>query len=94
MVEVQPNNEDENFDDGIYQLVLERINEKQVIKDRDHPLPNDVPHMAIAITKGTAEANRVVDLWNQNWGGDTACSYHLKLPQALKEERMQRIRSN
>lgn len=93
-LEGQPNDENENYEDGIYQLVLARINEKQVIKDRDHPLPNNVPHMAMAITKGTAEADRVVDLWNKNWGGDTAFSYHSKLPPALKEERMQRIRSN
>ena len=93
-LERQPNDENENYEGGIYQLVLERINEKQVIKDRDNPLPNDVPHMAIAITKDTAEADRVVELWNQNWGGDTAFSYHSKLPQALKQERMQRIRNN
>lgn len=93
-LERQPNDENENDEDGIYQLVLARINEKQLIKNRDHPFPNNVPHMAMAITRDTTEAERVVDLWNQNCGEDTAFSYHSKLPQAVKEERMQRIRSN
>lgn len=87
-LERQPNDENENYEAGIYQLVLARINEKQLIKNRDHPFPNNVPHMAMAITRDTTEADRVVDLWNQNRGEDTAFSYHSKLPQAEKEERM------
>ena len=94
ILERQPNDENENYEDGIYQLVLARINEKQLIKNRDHPFPNNVPHMAMAITRDTTEAERVVDLWNQNCGEDTAFSYHSKLPPAVKEERMLRIRSN
>lgn len=94
ILKVRPNDENGDFDARIYQLVLERVNEKQEIKNRDHPFPNDVGHMAMAITKVVAEADRVVDLWNQNWGEDTAFSYHSKLLPALKEERMQRIRNN
>ena len=94
VLEGPPNDENENYEEGIYQLVLARINEKQVIKNRDHPLPNDVPHMAMAITGNIAAADRVVDLWNQTWGEDTAFSYHSDLLPALKRELMQRIRSN
>ncbi|XP_068756901.1 putative DNA repair helicase RadD [Montipora capricornis] len=94
-LQIKPNH-DENgdFEAGIYQLVLGRVNEKQEIKNRDHRLPDNIPHMAMAITKNIFEADRVVDLWNENWGKDSALSYHSKLPQAVRDERMQRIRRN
>ena len=94
VLEVQPNNENADSEAEIYRLILQKVNEKQEIKNRDHPFPNNVRHMAMAITKNIAEAEKVVDLWNQNWGEDSAFSYHSDLPQALKEERMRRIRGN
>lgn len=93
-LERQPNDGNENNEAGIYQQVLTRINEKQELKNRDNPFPNKVPHMAMAITKNTTEAERVVDLWNQNYGRDTAFSYHSRLPPAVREERMRRIKRN
>lgn len=93
-LERQPNDGNENNEAGIYQQVLTRINEKQELKNKDHPFPNKVPHMAMAITKNTTEAERVVDLWNQNYGRDTAFSYHSRLPPAVRDERMRRIKRN
>lgn len=94
-LEIQPNHENGDLEEaGFYQLVLRRVNEKQVIKNRDHRLPDDIPHMAMAITRNTFEADRVVDLWNENWGEESALSYHSKLPQAERDKRMQKITSN
>jgi len=72
--------------------VLEKVNEIQEIKDIVHPLPNNVPHMAIAITKNTDCADRVVQLWNNRWGNGTAFAYHSKASD--RQELMQTLKNN
>ena len=90
----QPNREKEPSEDDIYRQVLKGVNEKQQIKNGAHPFPNGIPHMAMAITKDTDEAKKVVNLWNDTWGESSALSYYSALSKEEKRKRMERIRSN
>ncbi|XP_067023777.1 uncharacterized protein [Acropora muricata] len=94
LLRFQPNRENEVSEDEIYRQVLERVNQKQQNKNRAHPLPNNIPHMAMAITKTTKEAARVENLWNEAWGEGSALSYYSELSDNEKKQRMGRIRNN
>lgn len=78
----------------VYKLVLRRVWEKQEEKNATQPLPNNTPHMAMAIAKDTAEANEVEDLWNTLFGDETAIAYHYQLPIKERLKRMQRLKDN
>ena len=78
----------------VYKSVLRRVWEKQEEKNATQPLPNNTPHMAMAIAKDTAEANEVEDLWNTLFGDETAIAYHHQLPPKKRLKRMQRLKDN
>lgn len=78
----------------VYKSVLRRVWEKQEKKNATQPLPNNTPHMAIAIAKDTTEANQVEDLWNTLFGDETAIAYHYQLPTKERLKRMQRLKDN
>lgn len=78
----------------VYKSVLRKVWEKQEKKKATQPLPNDTPHMAMAIAKDTAEANEVEDLWNTLFGDETAIAYHYQLPTKERLKRMQRLKDN
>lgn len=82
--------------DSIFQLILERVKSLQDEKNRAHPLPDNLNHIAIAITNNIKEAKQVADRWNELWDSpDSAIAYHSKLePEPFKRRRMQQIRSN
>ena len=48
--------------------ILERVKAIQQAKDRETPLPDNIPHMAIAITKNIAYAEQVSYMWDYHWG--------------------------
>ena len=78
----------------VYKSVLRKVWEKQEKKKTTQPLPNDTPHMAMAIAKDTAEADEVEDLWNTLFGDETAIAYHYQLPTKERLKRMQRLKDN
>ena len=78
----------------IFPVVLERVKEIQERKDRENPLPNNAPHMAIAITKDIDLAKIAVEAWNTRWGNDSAFAYHSKLASGEQRRLMRRIRRN
>ena len=89
------NNGEQDLQQQTIQVVLEEVREKQVSKDRYHPLPGNVPHMAIAITKNTEQADKVVDMWKKLTGNASgAFAYHSKVPKYELQERKKRIRRN
>ena len=44
---------------SVFMAILERVRALQDLKNAYQPLPNNIPHMAIAIAKDTMEANQV-----------------------------------
>ena len=87
-------NSEESEEEGIYPAVLEKIEELQEIKNRDHPLPNNHPHMAIAITKQKKEADKVVEKWNALCGKGSAIAYYSKLSSRKLITMMGRIKDD
>ncbi|XP_078377695.1 uncharacterized protein LOC144660840 [Oculina patagonica] len=80
---------------SIFTLILERVKSIQQKKDQQHPLPDNIPHMAIAITKNIAFAEQVRDLWNKNCGSpNSAIAYHSDVPKKAKLAMMQVIKTN
>lgn len=49
---------------NIFSNILERVKAIQQSKDRENPLPDNIPHMAIAITKNIAYAEQVSYMWD------------------------------
>lgn len=71
----------------------------QQTKNQKTPLPGNIPHMAIAITKNIAHAEQVRDMWNEMWknrGGNphSAIAYHSDVPKGTKMAMMQAIKNN
>ena len=52
----------------LYQLLLQEVKTIQEGKNHENPLPGNIPHMAIAITKNISEAKEVAKIWNELWG--------------------------
>lgn len=79
-----------------FQLILGAVKSIQDDKDLTNPLPDGIPHMAIAITKNIAYAEQVADLWNNNWGNPgSAIAYHSDVrPKSVKNAMMQVIKTN
>lgn len=79
----------------IYALILERVKEIQERKDAENPLPDGVPHMAIAIAKETAYADDVAKIAEQFWGtSGTVIAYHSDVPNRRRKTMMEAIRNN
>lgn len=78
----------------IYSIVLKVVRRTQKEKNRVLPLPNNIPHMAIAITKDTRQANQVQQLWNTQCKDDSAVVYHSQLTVGELGRIMTRIKNN
>ena len=74
--------------------ILERVRALQDLKNAYQPLPNNIPHMAIAIAKDTMEANQVEQLWNTRWGDASTIAYHSQVGAFELRQRMQRLKTN
>ena len=74
--------------------ILDRVRALQDLKNANQPLPNNIPHMAIAIAKDTMEANQVEQLWNTRWGDASAIAYHSQVGAFELQNRMQRLKNN
>ena len=80
---------------NIFSNILERVKAIQQSKDRENPLPDNIPHMAIAITKNIAYAEQVRYMWDYHWGNHgMAIAYHSDLPKKTKLAMMEAIQSN
>jgi len=80
---------------NIFSIILERVKSIQQSKDRETPLPDNIPHMAIAITKNIAYAEDVRQMWDDHWGNHgMAIAYHSDLPKKTKLAMMEAIQSN
>ena len=81
---------------NIFKLILERVKSIQQAKDDENPLPDNIPHMAIAITpNNTAYAEQVAEIWNNHWGNfGGAIAYHSQVPVKAKLTMMEALRSN
>ena len=73
--------------------ILNKIHRIQQEKNQEHPLPNNIPHMAIAIATDVNEADEAATLWN-NLFGPSAIAYHSDFKKYEREEMMARIKSN
>lgn len=75
--------------------ILREIKRVQDEKNRRQPLPNNTPHMAIAIAKDIEAANEAVVLWNNQVDtSGTAIAYHGKLRSRELQDNMTEIKSN
>ena len=78
-----------------FNLILEVVRSIQANKDLENPLPDRIPHMAIAITKNINCAQTVRDLWNNHWGiPGSAIAYHSKLSKVEKKALMDQIKND
>ena len=74
-------------------LILNEIHKIQRGKNKNHPLPNRTPHIAIAIARNIDAADKAVALW-KNFFGDTAIGYHSGVRESQRERMMTRIKKN
>ena len=75
--------------------ILREIKRVQEEKNQLQPLPNNTPHMAIAIARGIQAADEAVVLWNNmDDTRGTAIAYHGKLGPRELQENMTKIKSN
>lgn len=81
---------------NIFKLILERVKSIQQAKDDENPLPDSIPHMAIAITPNNiAYAEQVAEIWNNHWGNfGGAIAYHSQVHKRPKLAMMEALRSN
>ena len=81
--------------DQSFYLILEMVKSIQENKDARNPLPHGIPHMAIAITKNIAYAEKVATMWNTDYGNPgSAIAYHSDLPKKTKNNMMEAIKAN
>ena len=76
--------------------ILEKVKFIQEKKDVTNPLPDGIPHMAIAITKNIVYAEQVAHLWNNASGNPgSAIAYHSDVqPKSLRNSMMEGIKAN
>lgn len=72
--------------------ILNEIHQIQQEKNEKHPLPNNIPHMAIAIARNVSSAKTAVALWMDRFG-DTAFFYNSTLYRR-GQQIMTRIKEN
>jgi len=79
-----------------FNLILETVKAIQEDKDSRHPLPEGIPHMAIAITRNIDCAQQVAGLWNSDWGNPgSAIAYHSNIrPKREKKAMREKIKTN
>ena len=89
--ELRQDPNDGNRDQDPTLLVLEEVKRIQDQKNEDKPLPGNVPHMAIAITRNTDDADEVAEIWNTRFGQNTAVAYHSGVRKHQLKKMKQRI---
>lgn len=80
-------------DQGAIESLLKEIDRIQREKNNSYPLPDNIPHMAIAIAKDIPSATTAVAFWNKNFG-DTAIGYHSDVRKVRRVPLMTRIKNN
>ena len=79
---------------GKFVVILQKVRSLQTEKDQNMPLPDDVPHMAMAITKDTYYADRLVDLWNILYPDAPAFAYHSNMSEPQRNIVKARLQNN
>ena len=79
---------------GRFATILREVRSLQTTKDQETPLPDDVPHMAMAITKDTNDANRLVELWNVLYPDAPAYAYHSKISEPQRKIVKAKLQNN
>ena len=81
---------------AVFLAVLEKVKELQERKNREYPLPDGVPHMAMAITKNIEDADMAAHLWNSQVDEGSGIAYHSKVDkdQPQLPELMKQIKNN
>ena len=94
-VSIGPEKAEEDTDEeAVYEEVLQKIKEIQERKNREQPLPNEVPHMAIAIVKRQHQCDKVAEKWNELCGEITAVAYHTNKSDSQQKKMMKEIEAN
>lgn len=79
----------------VWPLILEEMKTIQDHKDEATPLPDKIPHMAIAIASDVSNANRIADIAKRIWGNPGhIMAYHSQLTGREKEEMKEKIEKN
>ena len=92
--ELHRDQNDDDRDQDPTVLVQEEVKRIQEKKNEKQPLPRNVPHMAIAITNNTDDADGVVEVWNTRFDEDTAVGFHSGVRKHQLKEMMERIEGN
>ena len=80
---------------GRFTVILREVRLLQTTKDQETPLPDNVPHMAMAITRDTYYADVLVRLWNALYPDAPASVYHSGMkPKRRREEVFNQILEN
>ena len=79
---------------GRFATILREVRSLQTTKDQETPLPDNVPHMAMAITKDTNDANRLVELWNVLYPDAPAYAYHSKISEPQRKIVKAKLQNN
>ncbi|XP_029202749.2 uncharacterized protein LOC114966929 [Acropora millepora] len=80
-------------DQGAINSILNKVHQIQQEKNQEHPLPNKIPHMAMAIATNVDGANSAASLWNRRFGSG-AIAYHSEFKKHELEKMMAKIKSN
>ena len=73
--------------------ILKEIHRIQQEKNQKYPLPNKIPHMAMAIATDVDDANGAASLWNSLFGSG-AIAYHSDFKKYEREKMMAKIKRN
>lgn len=80
-------------DQGAIKAILNEVHRIQEEKNQEHPLPNKIPHMAMAIATDVDDANGAASLWNDLFGS-SAIAYHSDFKKYEREKMMEKIKRN
>ena len=78
---------------GAIKAILNEVHRIQQEKNQEHPLPNKIPHMAMAIATDVDDADGAASLWNDLFGS-SAIAYHSDLKKYEREKMMEKIKGN
>ena len=74
--------------------ILRKAKELQDQKNTENPLPGGVPHMIMAITKASKEADLLLKTWRNLFPEDQAAVYYSKIKKRHLKETMRKLRNN
>lgn len=79
----------------VWPLILEKMKKIQDHKDKATPLPDKIPHMAIAIAYDVSNAKKIAEIAKRIWGNPGhIMAYHSQLKRREKEEMKEKIEKN